>query len=86
MHCLVSPVDESVQPASSPDLLIDSLDLLSDLLSRFESTVKTLASLQSSVLKAATPLLNNGRAAVRKRAVATLGTSTSFSGAGADPG
>lgn len=63
-------------PASSAELLIDSLDLLSDLLSRFESTVKTIPSLQTSVLAATTPLLSNSRIAVRKRAVATLGRSS----------
>lgn len=63
---------------SSAELLIDSLDLLSDLLSRFESTVKTIDSLQASVLKATTPLLSNSRIAVRKRAVATLGAAHSF--------
>jgi hypothetical protein len=62
-----------LQADSSPALLIDCLDLLSDILSRFEATVKAIADLQKAVLSAVTPLLNNGRPAVRKRAVTTLG-------------
>lgn len=61
------------QPDSSPALLIDCLDLLSDILSRFEATVNAIADLQKAVLGAVTPLLNNARPAVRKRAVTTLG-------------
>ncbi|GAA5932570.1 hypothetical protein JCM1841_004316 [Sporobolomyces salmonicolor] len=60
--------------SSSAELLIDSLDLLSDILSRFESTVRTLPALQQSILKAVIPLLGHGRAAVRKRAVMTIAT------------
>lgn len=62
-----------LQPNSSPALLIDCLDLLSDILSRFEATVKAIADLQKAVLSAVTPLLANGRPAVRKRATTTLG-------------
>ncbi|BGP50195.1 hypothetical protein JCM10450v2_006106 [Rhodotorula kratochvilovae] len=65
-------VKQLADPASSAELLLDSLDLVSDILSRFEATVRTLPSLQQAVLKAATPLLAHGRAAVRKRTVATL--------------
>ena len=65
-------VKQLADPASSAELVLDSLDLVSDLLSRFESTVRTLPALQQSVLKAATPLLAHGRAAIRKRTVATL--------------
>ncbi|GAA5846966.1 hypothetical protein JCM9279_006969 [Rhodotorula babjevae] len=65
-------VKQLADPASSAELVLDSLDLVSDLLSRFESTVRTLPNLQQSVLKAATPLLAHGRAAIRKRTVATL--------------
>lgn len=66
----------SEQPASSSELLIDSLDLLSDILSRFETTVRTNTSLQTSSLKAITPLLSNPRPALRKRSVSTLGKPT----------
>ncbi|BGP09967.1 hypothetical protein JCM10049v2_005845 [Rhodotorula toruloides] len=59
-------------PASSAELVLDSLDLLSDILSRFETTIRTLPAIQSSILKASTPLLSHGRAAVRKRTVSTL--------------
>lgn len=65
-------VKQLADPSSSAELVLDSLDLVSDVLSRFESTVRTLPALQQSVLKAATPLLSHGRAAVRKRTVATL--------------
>ena len=64
---------DRLQANSSPSLLIDCLDLLSDILSRFEATVSAIADLQKAVLGAVTSLLNNGRPAVRKRAVATLG-------------
>lgn len=60
--------------ASSAELLVDSLDLVSDILSRFESTVRSNPHLQQSILKATTPLLSHGRPAVRKRAVAALAT------------
>ncbi|GAA5822892.1 hypothetical protein JCM3770_004568 [Rhodotorula araucariae] len=65
-------VKQLADPASSAELLLDSLDLVSDILARFEATVRTLPHLQQSVLKAATPLLAHARAAVRKRTVATL--------------
>jgi cullin-associated NEDD8-dissociated protein 1 len=62
-------------PASSAELLVDSLDLVSDILSRFgASTVRSNTHLQQSILKATTPLLSHGRPAVRKRAVAALAT------------
>ncbi|GEM12805.1 cullin-associated NEDD8-dissociated protein 1 [Rhodotorula toruloides] len=59
-------------PSSSAELVLDSLDLLSDILSRFETTIRTLPVIQSSILKASTSLLSHGRAAVRKRTVSTL--------------
>jgi len=65
-----------VQSASSAELLIDSLDLLSDIVSRFDSTMRGLPKLQEKILKASVPLLGHSRAAVRKRAVGTIGTST----------
>ncbi|GAA5856944.1 hypothetical protein JCM8547_008479 [Rhodosporidiobolus lusitaniae] len=57
---------------SSAELILDSLDLLSDILSRFSSNVSANPALQTSILRACTPLLSNGRAAVRKRTVSTL--------------
>ncbi|GAA5863674.1 hypothetical protein JCM3774_001210 [Rhodotorula dairenensis] len=60
--------------SSSAELLVDSLDLISDILSRFESTVRSNTHLQQSILKATTPLLSHGRPAVRKRAVSALAT------------
>jgi hypothetical protein len=61
-----------VQSTSSAELILDSLDLLSDILSRFSSTLSNNTALQTSILRACTPLLSNGRAAVRKRTVSTL--------------
>ncbi|KAL8293671.1 hypothetical protein RQP46_000372 [Phenoliferia psychrophenolica] len=58
--------------SSSPELLIDALELLSDIVSRFESTVRTMTALQNSILKAVTPLLSSDRAVIRKRSVTTL--------------
>ncbi|KAK4702038.1 hypothetical protein P7C70_g4189, partial [Phenoliferia sp. Uapishka_3] len=60
--------------SSSPELLIDALELLTDIVSRFESTVRTMTALQNSVLKAVTPLLDSLRHIIRKRAVTTLAT------------
>lgn len=62
--------------ASSAELLIDSLDLLSDIVTRFESTVRALSNLQSKILQACVPLLGHSRAAVRKRSVGTIGKYT----------
>lgn len=67
-------VEAIIQSASSAELLIDSLDLLSDIVSRFESTMRGLPKLQEKILKASVPLLGHSRAAVRKRAVGTIGT------------
>ncbi|SGY91656.1 BQ5605_C038g11689 [Microbotryum silenes-dioicae] len=60
--------------ASSSELLLDSLELLSDILSRFESSVRNLSNIQNASLKATVPLLKHSRPALRKRAVATLST------------
>lgn len=68
------------QPSSSSELLIDSLDLLSDLLSRFETNIRASVVLQGTSLRALTPLLSNQRLAVRKRAVMTLAVLVSSSG------
>ncbi|GAA5906905.1 uncharacterized protein JCM6883_005725 [Sporobolomyces salmoneus] len=60
--------------SSSAELLIDSLDLLSDIVTRFESTVRGLPHLQTKILQASVPLLGHSRAAVRKRSVGTIAT------------
>ncbi|KAM0753363.1 TIP120-domain-containing protein [Meredithblackwellia eburnea MCA 4105] len=57
--------------SSSTELLIDALELLADIVSRFETTVKSMGSLQTSVLKAVSPLLDHDRAVVRKRSITT---------------
>src|SRR5258708_7711879 len=43
--------DNERQASSSPELIIDSLDLLYDILTRFESTIRPLTHLQQSILK-----------------------------------
>ncbi|GAA6031475.1 hypothetical protein JCM8097_006475 [Rhodosporidiobolus ruineniae] len=72
--------------SSSAELVLDSLDLLSDILTRFSSTLTSNPALQTSILRACVPLLSNGRAAVRKRTVSTLAilvsTTSSSSNAG----
>lgn len=62
----------ATQPSSVAELLVASLELLSDILTRFESTVRVNTSLQSSILKSTTPLLAHGRPNVRKHAVSAL--------------
>lgn len=46
---------------------------MTDIVSRFESSIKTLPQLQSSILNATTALLSHSRPAVRKRAITVLG-------------
>ncbi|GAA5973424.1 hypothetical protein JCM11641_006452 [Rhodosporidiobolus odoratus] len=65
-------VKQFQDPTSSAELVLDSLDLLSDILSRFSTSLSASPGLQSSILRAAVPLLSSGRAAVRKRTVSTL--------------
>ncbi|KAM0790577.1 hypothetical protein ACM66B_004444 [Microbotryomycetes sp. NB124-2] len=69
-------------PSSTSELLIDSLDIVTDILSRFESTIRTLPHIQSAALKAIVPLLSHSRPAVRKRAITTLSTLVSAAGDG----
>ncbi|GAA5945445.1 hypothetical protein JCM10213_005987 [Rhodosporidiobolus nylandii] len=66
-------VGQLTDPSSSAELLLDSLDLLSDILTRFSSSLSSSSpTLPSSILNACIPLLTSGRAAVRKRTVSTL--------------
>jgi cullin-associated NEDD8-dissociated protein 1 len=61
------------QASSSQELLIDSLDLLADLYSRFPSIPSSDKGLQRASLEALLASLPHDRAAVRKRAVLALG-------------
>ncbi|KAK4052490.1 hypothetical protein OIV83_002292 [Microbotryomycetes sp. JL201] len=69
-------------PSSTSELLIDSLDIVTDILSRFESTIRGMPHIQSAALKSIVPLLSHSRPAVRKRAIATLSTLVTASGDG----
>lgn len=60
-------------PSSSQELLIDSLDVLSDLFARFPRSVLENAQLQKTGLQSMLPLLSHPRVAVRKRATTALG-------------
>ncbi|MBW0523374.1 hypothetical protein O181_063089 [Austropuccinia psidii MF-1] len=55
------------------DTLIGHLDVLSDLLIRFETYFRSNTSIQSQGLKALLPILTNPRSAISKRAVTALG-------------
>ncbi|KAN0060779.1 hypothetical protein ACQY0O_007437 [Thecaphora frezii] len=59
--------------SSSQELLIDSLDILYELLSRFSSTVAQSAALQKSVLAALIQSMGHPRPAIRKRSLTALG-------------
>ncbi|GAA5975297.1 hypothetical protein JCM5350_006418 [Sporobolomyces pararoseus] len=67
-------LNQVTNASSSAELLIDSMDLLSDIVTRFDSTIRGLPQTQSKILKASVPLLSHSRAAVRKRAVGTIAT------------
>ncbi|EPQ30131.1 uncharacterized protein PFL1_02248 [Pseudozyma flocculosa PF-1] len=58
---------------SSQELLIDSLDILAEVLSRFSSTVAQNVGLQKSALAALTQSMGHSRPAVRKRSLTALG-------------
>lgn len=61
--------------AGSSDVLLDSIDVLIELLNRFGSAVSSLSSTdQNSLIKVLTGLLDNHRPAVRKRSVVALGS------------
>ncbi|OAV91609.1 hypothetical protein PTTG_04239 [Puccinia triticina 1-1 BBBD Race 1] len=60
-------------PASS-DTLVTHLDVLSDLLTRFDIYFRSNSSIQNQALKALLPNLTNPRTAVSKRVVTALGS------------
>lgn len=60
--------------SSSSDVLLDSIDVLIELLNRFGQTVSSLSQeVQTDLVHCLTALLDNPRPAVRKRAVVALG-------------
>ncbi len=59
--------------AASQELLIDSLDILAELIAKFASSVTTTVALQNAILKAVVPAMRHTRPAVRKRSLTVLG-------------
>ncbi|EST09497.1 TATA-binding protein interacting (TIP20) [Kalmanozyma brasiliensis GHG001] len=59
--------------AASQELLIDSLDILAELINKFAATVTTTVQLQNSLLKNVVPAMRHPRPAVRKRSLTVLG-------------
>ncbi|SNX85962.1 related to Cullin-associated NEDD8-dissociated protein 1 [Melanopsichium pennsylvanicum] len=59
--------------AASQELLIDSLDILAELINKFASSVTAAIPLQNALLKALIPALRHTRPAVRKRSLTVLG-------------
>lgn len=62
------------EPSSTPDILSANLDILSDLLIRFENYYRAYPAIQTQALKALEPLLANPRPTVTKRAVTAVGS------------
>ncbi|CAD6892675.1 unnamed protein product [Tilletia controversa] len=58
---------------SSQELIIDSLDIISEIISRFPNHFASNANLQVQILQSSLPYLRHSRPAVRKRALAVLG-------------
>ncbi|PWN22206.1 TIP120-domain-containing protein [Microstroma glucosiphilum] len=63
---------EVKSPAASQELLIDSLDVLAEIFTRFSSTILENSQLQKLGLQSLLPLLEHSRVAVRKRATLAL--------------
>ncbi|KAJ1035326.1 hypothetical protein NDA13_000746 [Ustilago tritici] len=59
--------------AASQELLIDSLDILAELITKFSSSVSAALPLQNALLKAVVPAMRHSRPAVRKRSLTVLG-------------
>lgn len=59
--------------AASQELLIDSLDILAELISKFAASVTAAVPLQNALLKAVVPAMRHTRPAVRKRSLTVLG-------------
>lgn len=58
---------------ASQELLIDSLDILAELITKFSANVTAALPLQNAVLKAVVPAMRRSRPAVRKRSLTVLG-------------
>ncbi|KAE8220675.1 hypothetical protein CF319_g5835 [Tilletia indica] len=58
---------------SSQELIIDSLDIVSEIISRFPNHTASNSNLQAQILQTSLPYLRHSRPAVRKRALAVLG-------------
>ena len=59
--------------AASQELLIDSLDILAELIGKFASSITAAVPLQNALLKAVVPAMRHTRPAVRKRSLTVLG-------------
>lgn len=59
--------------SASQELLIDSLDILAELITKFAAVVTGAASLQNALLKSVVPAMRHSRPAVRKRSLTVLG-------------
>jgi len=61
------------QSSSSPELLMDSVDILADIFTRFSGTISKNLSIQKQSLDALTKMLGHGRMAVKKRSLVAVG-------------
>ena len=66
-------ISQIADPSSSQELLIDSLDILAEVLSRFSATISQSAQLQKATLSSLLHAMGHSRPAVRKRSLTALG-------------
>ncbi|SJX63716.1 uncharacterized protein SRS1_14466 [Sporisorium reilianum f. sp. reilianum] len=59
--------------SASQELLIDSLDILAELINKFAASVTAAVALQNALLKSVVPAMRHSRPAVRKRSLTVLG-------------
>ncbi|CDR87274.1 uncharacterized protein SPSC_00400 [Sporisorium scitamineum] len=59
--------------SASQELLIDSLDILAELVNKFAASVTAAVPLQNALLKSVVPAMRHSRPAVRKRSLTVLG-------------
>ncbi|PWY98205.1 TIP120-domain-containing protein [Testicularia cyperi] len=59
--------------SASQELLIDSLDILAEVITKFAPAVAQNLQLQKTILNSVVPIMAHSRAAVRKRSLAVLG-------------
>ncbi|KAK0538159.1 hypothetical protein OC835_001516 [Tilletia horrida] len=60
-------------PTSSQELIIDSLDIVAEIITRFPAHIAANTNLQLQILQASLPFLRHSRPAIRKRALTVLG-------------